>query len=43
MLTTISIISQLIFQDEFQKHFNLKKRSLTYLKMQSIKKEVVVK
>jgi len=32
MLTTISIISQLIFQDEFQKHFNLEKRSLTYFK-----------
>jgi len=29
MLTNIEIVSQLIFQDDFQKHFNLKKRSLT--------------
>ena len=30
MLSDITIISQLIFQDDFQKYFNLKKRSLTY-------------
>ena len=30
MLSDITIISQLIFQDDFQKHFNLKKRSLKY-------------